>query len=111
MSRPFTVSVGLSLFVYSHCLFLTMRACVSACLCLFLCLHVVLSVRVAVLALPVSMPVCAPVTVQFLSPDEAEDLVKNKKALLIDVREEYEFAEVLYICISYIIILHNHISI
>jgi rhodanese-related sulfurtransferase len=31
---------------------------------------------------------------QFLSPDEAIDLVEKKKALLLDVREEYEFAEV-----------------
>jgi hypothetical protein len=66
-------------------------------------------VRVAVLDVPEPVPVCVSVTVQFLSPEEAEDLVKNKKALLIDVREEYEFAEVLYICITYIIILHNTI--
>ena len=95
----------MSLFAYTHCLFLSMRACVSACLCL----HVVFSVRVAVLDVPEPVPVCVSVTVQFLSPEEAEDLVKNKKALLIDVREEYEFAEVLYICITYIIILHNTI--
>jgi rhodanese-related sulfurtransferase len=31
---------------------------------------------------------------QFLSPDAAIDLVEKKNALLLDVREEYEFAEV-----------------
>lgn len=31
---------------------------------------------------------------QFLSPDAAKDLVVKEKAVLLDVREEYEFAEV-----------------
>ena len=34
---------------------------------------------------------------QFLSPDAAKDLVDKENALLLDVREDYEFAEV---CIS-----------
>lgn len=31
---------------------------------------------------------------QFFSPDAAKDVVENQKGLLLDVREEYEFAEV-----------------